>query len=212
ARRLIAERAPLKKVRDRFEKLEPARGHPEIFEAIRRANARKFRGSEAWLKAIESVKNAVDLPFDEGIVKERQMFMALLATTQSKAQRHVFFAERQAAKIADVGPDEPIRPIRSVGVIGAGTMGGGIAMNFLSAGIPVTIVETSKEALDRGVAIMRRNYEATAKKGRLATSEVGERMGRLAPTLDFGALAKADLIIEAVFENMDLKKSVFERL
>ena len=137
ARRLIAERAPLKKVRDRFEKLEPARGHPEIFEAIRRANARKFRGFEAWEKAIESVKNAVDLPFDEGVVKEREMFMALLATTQSKAQRHVFFAERQAAKIADVGPDEPILPIRSVGVIGAGTMGGGIAMNFLSGGIPV---------------------------------------------------------------------------
>src|SRR5208282_652297 len=132
ARRLIAEKAPVKKVRDRSEKLEPARGHPEIFEAIRRA------------KAIESVKNAVDLQFDEGMAKERQMFMALLATTQSKAQRYVFFAERQAAKIADVGPDTPTRPIHSVGVIGAGTMGGGIAMNFLSAGIPVTIVETSR--------------------------------------------------------------------
>ena len=145
ARRLIAEKAPLKKVRDRSDKLEPARGDPEIFEAIRKANARKFRGFEAWGKAIESVRNAVDLPFDEGIVKEREMFMALLGTTQSKAQRHVFFAERQAAKIADVGPDEPTDPIRSVGVIGAGTMGGGIAMNFLAAGIPVTIVETSRE-------------------------------------------------------------------
>ncbi len=165
ARRLIAEKAPLKKVRDRSDKLEPARGHPEIFEAIRKANARKFREFEAWEKAIESVRNAVDLPFDEGVLKERQMFMALLATTQSKAQRHVFFAERQTAKIADIGPDVPTKPIRSVGVIGAGTMGGGIAMNFLSAGIPVTIVETSKEALDRGVSIMRRNYENTAKKG-----------------------------------------------
>jgi len=212
ARRLIAENAPLKKVRDRSDKLEPARGHPEIFEAIRKANARKFRGFEAWEKAIESVRNAVDLPFDEGVLKERQMFMALLATTQSKAQRHVFFAERQTGKIADIGPDEPIRPIRSVGVIGAGTMGGGIAMNFLSAGIPVTIVETSKEALDRGVAIMRRNYENTAKKGRLTMAEVEERMGKLAPSLDFGALAEADLVIEAVYENMDLKKSVFERL
>jgi 3-hydroxyacyl-CoA dehydrogenase len=212
ARRLIAERAPLKKVRDRSDKLEPARGHPEIFEAIRKANARKFRGFEAWEKAIESVRNAVDLPFDEGVLKERQMFMALLATTQSKAQRYVFFAERQTAKIADIGPDEPIRPIRSVGVIGAGTMGGGIAMNFLSAGIPVRIVETSKEALDRGVSIMRRNYENTAKKGRLTTAEVEERMGKLAPSLDFGALSEADLVIEAVFENMDLKKTVFERL
>ena len=212
ARRLIAEKAPLKKARDRSEKLEAARRQPEVFEAIRRANASKFRGFEAWEKAIESVKNAVDLSFDEGIVKERQMFMALLATTQSKAQRHVFFAERQARKIADVGPDEPTRPIRSVGVIGAGTMGGGIAMNFLSAGIPVTIVETAREALDRGVSIMRRNYENTARKGRLTMDEVEGRMGRLTPTLDFGALAEADLVIEAVYENMDLKKSVFERL
>ena len=211
-RRLIAEKAPLKKVRDRSDKLEPARGHPEIFEAIRRANARKFRGFEAWEKAIESVKNAIDLPFDEGMAKEREMFMALLATTQSKAQRHVFFAERQAAKIADIGHDEPTRPIRSVGVIGAGTMGGGIAMNFLSAGVPVTIVETSREALDGGVSIMRRNYENTARKGRLTMDEVEKRMGRLTSTLDFGALAEADLVIEAVYESMDLKKSLFERL
>ena len=131
------------------------------------------------------MRNAVELKFDEGIVKEREMFMALLQTTQSKAQRHVFFAERQAAKVADIPADEPTRPIASVGVIGAGTMGGGIAMNFLKAGIPVTIVETSKEALDRGVSIMRRNYEATAKKGRLTMSEVEERMGRLSPSLDW---------------------------
>jgi 3-hydroxyacyl-CoA dehydrogenase len=212
ARRLIAEKAPLKKARDRFEKLEPARGHPEIFEAIRKANARKFRGFEAWEKAIESVKNAVDLPFDEGVAKERAMFMALLGTTQSKAQRYVFFAERQAAKVADIPADAPTRRIAKVGVIGAGTMGGGISMNFLSAGMSVTIVETSKEALDRGVSIMRRNYEATAKKGRLTMPEVEERMGRLVPTLDFNALADADLVIEAVFEDMDLKKGVFERL
>ena len=207
ARRLIADKAPLRKVRDRSDKLEPARGHPEIFEAIRKANARKFRGFEAWEKAIESVRNAVDLKFDEGVLKERQMFMALLQTTQSKAQRHVFFAERQAAKVADIGPDVPTKPIKSVGVIGAGTMGGGIAMNFLSAGIPVTIVETSKEALDRGVSVMRRNYESTAKKGRLTMAQVEERMGRLRVPLDFGALAEADLVIEAVFENMDIKKT-----
>ncbi len=212
AKRLIAEKAPLKKVRDRFEKLEPARGHPEIFEAIRKANARKYRGFEAWEKAIESVKNAVDLPFDEGMAKERAMFMALLPSTQSKAQRYVFFAERQAAKVADIPANEPTRTIAKVGVIGAGTMGGGIAMNFLSAGIPVGIVETSKEALDRGVSIIRRNYENTAKKGRLTMPEVEERMGKLSPTLDFNALADADLIVEAVFEDMDLKKSIFERL
>jgi 3-hydroxyacyl-CoA dehydrogenase len=211
-RRLIAEKAPLKKVRDRSDKLEPARGDARIFEAVRKANARKFRGFEAWEKAIESVRNAVDLPFDEGMTKERAMFMALLGTTQSKAQRHVFFAERQAAKVADISAGEPTRGIAKVGVIGAGTMGGGISMNFLSAGIPVTIVETSKEALERGVSIIRRNYEATAKKGRLTMVEVEERMGRLVPTLEFEALADADLVIEAVFEDMELKKSVFERL
>jgi 3-hydroxyacyl-CoA dehydrogenase len=212
ARRLIAEKAPLKKARDRSDKLEPARGHPEIFEAVRKANARKFRGFEAWEKAIESVKNAVDLPFDEGMAKERALFAGLVVTTQSKAQRYVFFAERQAAKVADIPADTPTKKIAKVGVIGAGTMGGGISMNFLSAGIPVTIVETSKEALDRGVSIMRRNYENTAKKGRLTLAEVEERMGRLSPSLDFNALADADLIIEAVFEDMDLKKSIFERL
>jgi 3-hydroxyacyl-CoA dehydrogenase len=212
AGRLIAEKAPLKKVRDRSDKLEPARGHPEIFDAVRKANARKFRGFEAWEKAIESVQNAVNLPFDEGMAEERTLFAGLVVTTQSKAQRYVFFAERQAAKVADIPADTPTRKIAKVGVIGAGTMGGGIAMNFLSAGIPVAIVETSQEALDRGVSIIRRNYENTAKKGRLTTAAVEERMGRLSPTVDFNALVDVDLVIEAVFEDMDLKKGIFERL
>ena len=212
ARRLIAEKAPLKKVRDRSDKLEPARGHPEIFEAVLKANARKYRGFEAWKGAIESVENAVNLPFDEGMARERAIFSGLVVTTQSKAQRYVFFAERQAAKVADIPADTATRKIAKVGVIGAGTMGGGIAMNFLSAGIPVTIVETSKEALDRGVSIMRRNYENTAKKGRMTMAEVEERMSKLIPTLDFNALADSDLVIEAAFEDMDLKKSIFERL
>ena len=202
----------MKKVRDRSDKIEPARGHPEIFEAVAKANARKYRGFEAWKRAIEFVENAVNLPFDEGMAKERAIFSGLVVTNQSKAQRYVFFAERQAAKVADIPADTPTRKIAKVGVIGAGTMGGGISMNFLSAGIPVTIVETSKEALDRGVSIMRRNYENTAKKGRMTIAEVEERMGRLSPTLDFNALADADLVIEAVFEDMDLKKSIFERL
>jgi 3-hydroxyacyl-CoA dehydrogenase len=212
AKRLVAEKAPLKKVRDRSDKVEPARGHPEIFEAVRKANARKYRGFEAWEGVIESVKNAVDLPFDEGMEKEHAIFSRLVVTTQSKAQRYVFFAERQAAKVADIPADTPPKKITKVGVIGAGTMGGGIAMNFLSAGIPVTIVETSKEALDRGVSTMRRNYENTAKKGRMTLAQVEERMGKLNPTVDFNALADADLVIEAVFEDMDLKKSIFERL
>jgi 3-hydroxyacyl-CoA dehydrogenase len=212
AKRLAAEKAPLKKVRDRDEKLGEARARPGIYEEIRKANAKKFRGFEAWERAIQSVRNAVDLPFDEGMRREREMFMALLGGTQSKAQRHVFFAERAAAKIADIGPDVATKPIKRVGVIGAGTMGGGISMNFLNAGIPVTIVETAKEALDRGVSIMRRNYENTAKKGRMTEAEVEERMGRLTPSLDFATLKDADLVIEAVYENMDLKKEIFGRL
>jgi 3-hydroxyacyl-CoA dehydrogenase len=212
ARKLIDEKAPLRKLRDLSDKIDAARGKPEIFEAIRKANARKFRGFEAWLKAIESVKNAVDLAFDEGVAAERRMFMDLLGTTQSKAQRYVFFAERQAAKIPDVPDDAPTRPVRTVGVIGAGTMGGGISMNFLNAGIPVTIVETSQEALDRGLSIIRKNYEATAKKGRMSAADVENRMALLKGTLDFDALADKDMVIEAVFEDMAIKKDVFARL
>jgi 3-hydroxyacyl-CoA dehydrogenase len=140
------------------------------------------------------------------------MFLALLASPQSKAQRYVFFAERQTSKIPDIPASEPTRPIRAVGVIGAGTMGGGIAMNFLNAGIPVAIVETSREALDRGLKIIRRNYENTAKKGRLTMAEVEKRMADLTGTLDFSVLADKDLVIEAVFENMALKKEIFARL
>ena len=212
ALRLIAENAPLRKARDLSAKIDAARGHVEIFDAVRKANARKFRGFEAWEKAIESVKNAVDLPFEEGIAREREMFLALAATPQSKAQRYVFFAERQAAKIPDIPAGEPTRPVRGVGVVGAGTMGGGIAMNFLNVGIPVTIVEASRETLDRGLGIIRRNYENTAKKGQLTMAEVEARMANLTGALDLSALSDKDLAIEAVFEDMALKKDIFARL
>ena len=144
--------------------------------------------------------------------REREAFLTLVASTQSKAQRHVFFAERQVWKIADIPDDTPTLPVRRVGVIGAGTMGGGISMNFLNAGLPVTIVETAPAALERGVGVIRRNYEASAKKGRMSAGDVEARMALLTPTLDFGALADCDLVIEAVFENMALKKEIFGRL
>ena len=203
---------PLRRVRDLDDKIAPARGKPEIFEAIRKANARKFRGFEAWEKAIEAVRDAVELPFDEGMARERAAFLGLLTTTQSKAQRYVFFAERQVWKIADVPDDTPTLPIQKVGVIGAGTMGGGISMNFLNAGIPVTIVETQQAALDRGLGVIRKNYENTAKKGRLTAADVETRMGLLSGTLDLSALADCDLVIEAVFEDMAIKKDIFARL
>ncbi|MFC0282620.1 3-hydroxyacyl-CoA dehydrogenase NAD-binding domain-containing protein [Camelimonas abortus] len=212
ARKVLAENRPLKKVRDIQDKVEAARGKPEIFANFRKANARRFRGFEAPEANIKCIEAAVNLPFDEGMKVERKLFEGLVTGSQSAAQRYMFFAERQAAKIPDVPEDTPTLPVKKVGVIGAGTMGGGISMNFLSVGIPVTIVEATREALDRGVAIMRKNYENTAKKGRLTQEDVEKRMGLLTPSLDYNDLADCDLVIEAVFENMDIKKQVFAKL
>ncbi len=209
AEKLIADAAPLKKVRDRADKLS---ADPAVFAAFRKANARKFRGFEAPEACIQCVEAAVSMPFDEGLKFERDTIMRLMVGTQSLAQRYVFFAERQAAKIPDVPEGTPTRTIAKVGIIGAGTMGGGIAMNFVNVGIPVTIVETKQEALDRGLSVIRKNYENTARRGRLSMADVETRMGRFTPTLDLSALSDCDLIIEAVFENMEIKKEVFGRL
>jgi 3-hydroxyacyl-CoA dehydrogenase len=211
ARRLADEARPLRRVRDLNEKVEAARGRPEIFADFRKANARKFRGFRAPENIVRTVEAAVNLPFDEGMRVERELFMELLRSPESAAQRYAFFAERAAGKV-DVPEDTPTIPVERVGVIGAGTMGGGISMNFLNAGLPVTVVETSQEALDRGVATIRRNYESTAKKGRMSMADVEARMALLTPTLDFSALVDRDLVIEAVFENMEIKKDVFRRL
>jgi 3-hydroxyacyl-CoA dehydrogenase len=211
ARKVVAEKRPVVRTRDRDDKLAPARADPGLFDRFRSANARRFKGFEAPAKCLEAVRAAVTLPFDEGIQFERRTFVELLQSPQSAAQRYAFFAERQAAK-TDVPEDTQVLPIKKVGVIGAGTMGGGIAMNFLNAGLPVTIVEAKPEALDRGVGVVRRNYENTAKKGRLKPEDVETRMGLLSPTLEFDQLADCDLVIEAVFEDMAVKKDVFARL
>jgi 3-hydroxyacyl-CoA dehydrogenase len=212
ARKVIDTHMPLRKIRDLNEKIEAARGHPEIFEKVRRDYAKKFRGFEAWQSALRAVQVAVDLPFDEGMKLERQAFLDLIPTEQSRAQRYVFLAERKVWKIADVPEDTPVLPIRKVGVIGAGTMGGGISMNFLNAGIPVTIVEAAQDALERGVATIRRNYDTTAKKGRMAAADVEARMRLLSPGLDLGVLSDCDLVIEAVYEDMVIKQDVFRKL
>ena len=185
---------------------------PAAVEAFQKANGRRFRGFDAPAANIACVIKATETPFAEGIAFERAEFMKLMMGNQSAAQRHIFFAERQAAKIDDVPAETVKRPINRVGVIGAGTMGGGIAMNFLSAGIPVTIVEMAQEALDRGTGVIRKNYEATAAKGRMKPEQVEAAIGALTPTLDFDALGDCDLIIEAVYENMDVKKEIFTRL
>jgi 3-hydroxyacyl-CoA dehydrogenase len=212
ARKILAEHRPLKKIRDLNDKVEAARGRPEIFAAFRKENARKFRGFLAPEYNIRCIEAAVNLPFDEGLAVERKLFLELVTGTQSAAQRYVFFAERQVWKLPDVPDDTPEIPVAKVGVIGAGTMGGGISMNFLSAGIPVTIVETKQDALDRGIATIRKNYENTAKRGRLTMEEVEKRMALLTGTLAMEDLKDSDLVIEAVFENMDIKKQVFGKL
>lgn len=201
---------PLPKSSERQDKLNEC--NPETFETFLKENGRKFRGFDAPMKNVEAVKIACEKPYSEGVLEERRLFMELMSGTQAKAQQYFFFAERKAAKIEGLADDVRPRDIKRVGVIGAGTMGGGISMNFLSAGIPVTIVEMGQEALDRGTGLMRKNYEATASKGRMTTEQVEKAMGLLKPTLDFEALADCDLIIEAVYENMDVKKEVFGRL
>ncbi len=201
---------PLPRSSERQDKVDGV--DPQVFDDFRKANARKFKGFDAPEANIRAVRAATEKPYSEGVTEERQLFMELMSGTQSKAQQYFFFAERKAAKIDDIPEDTKPRDIKRVGVIGAGTMGGGISMNFLSAGIPVTIVEMGKEALDRGTGVMRKNYEASAAKGRFTSDQVEKAMGLLTPTLDFDALAGCDLIIEAVYENMDVKKEVFGRL
>jgi 3-hydroxyacyl-CoA dehydrogenase len=212
AGKLVADGRPLKRVRDLDDKVAAARAKPEVFAAFRKANAKKFRGFLAPEYNIRAVEAAVAQPFDDGLATERKLFTELMTGTQSAAQRHVFFAERQVWKIPDVPDDTPTIPIKKVGIIGAGTMGGGIAMNFANLGMPVTIVETKQDALDRGLGVVRKNYERSTKSGRLTMADVDERMKLFTGTLDLAALADCDLVIEAVFENMDVKHEVFGKL
>ena len=190
----------------------PVRGDAGVIEQLKATNARKWKGFDAPYANLACVGAATRLSFDEGLKFERGEFLKLMGGSQSAAQRYMFFAERQAAKIDGLPKDIALRKIDKVGVIGAGTMGGGISMNFLTAGIPVTIVEMVQENLDRGVSVIRKNYEASAAKGRFTTEKVEMMMAALTPTLSLDDLADCDLIIEAVYESMDVKKEVFGKL
>ena len=190
----------------------PVFGDVAVIEQLKTANAKRWRGFEAPYANLACVEAATRLPFEEGLAFEREQFMKLMFGSQSAAQRHIFFAERQAAKIDGLPKDTQLRDIKKVGVIGAGTMGGGIAMNFLQKGIPVTIVEMAQDALDRGLGVIRKNYDASAAKGRFKPEQVDQMMGILTPTLNLDDLADCDLIIEAVYENMDVKKDIFGKL
>ncbi len=170
------------------------------------------RNLPAPLKCVDAVAAAASMEFEDGLRRERALFKELMVTRESRALIHAFFAEREAAKLPDVPEDTPVRPIAKAAVIGAGTMGGGIAMNFMNAGIPVTVLEIGRDALERGVATIRKNYENSLKKGKLSREELERRASRLSTTLDYAAVADADIVIEAVFEDMEVKKGVFEKL
>ncbi|TKT80963.1 3-hydroxyacyl-CoA dehydrogenase NAD-binding domain-containing protein [Aquamicrobium sp. LC103] len=199
-------------VRDRNDKIEAARADLASFDAAVKEATRKSRGLEAPLACAEAVRNAITLDFDAALKKERELFLKLVAGDQSRAQRHLFFAEREAAKVPGIGKDVAPRQVARVGVIGAGTMGGGIAMSFVNGGLPVTVLEMSEEALDRGFATIEKNYAISVARGSLSEEVKQERMARFSRTTDYADLADCDLIVEAVFEEMDVKKQVFGKL
>ena len=207
-RQLLVDNAPLRKLRD----LAVPDAQDGLFDQFEQSIARKQRGFKAPFSCIKAVKAAVELPFEKGVERERELFFELLVSPESAAQRHVFFAEREVAKVPGLDKNTPKREINQVAVIGAGTMGGGIAMNFANAGIPVRLLEVKEDALERGVAVIRKNYENTAKKGRITDEQVEQRMALIQPTLSYDDLSDVDLVIEAVFENMDVKEAVFSEL
>lgn len=183
-----------------------------FFDGFRASIARRTRGYFAPERCIRCVEAAVKLPLKEGLDAERHNFQECFTNPQSRALQHVFFAERQVSRVPGIDKETPRRDIKRVGIIGAGTMGGGIAMNFANIGMPVTILEVQQEALERGLGVVRKNYERTASKGKLTAEQVEERMGLFTGTMDYADLADCDLIIEAVFETMDIKKKVFTAL
>jgi 3-hydroxyacyl-CoA dehydrogenase len=196
----------------RTSELPPPAADPSLFAGYRKQLARRARGQIAPQKIIDCVEAATMLPFPEGLQKERETFLELMAGPQSAAMRHLFFAEREAARVRDLPKDTPERSIESVGVIGAGTMGSGIAMNFANAGLPVTLLEVNDDALARGLEAIAKNYAGGVKRGKLSEAEAIERRGRIRGTTEYDQLGGADLIVEAVFENLSLKQDIFERL
>ena len=212
ARKVLAEKRPLRKLRDDDSKLAAAKADRSIFTKAVAAMTKKSRGLEAPFAAADAVGAAIDLPFDEGLKIERDAFIKLVNGDQSKAQRHAFFAEREAAKVAGVPAGTKPRPVERVAIIGAGTMGGGIAMSFANAGVPVTLIETGEEQLKRGMGIMQKNWEATAARGGIPADAPAKRMALINGVVGLENVGDADLVIEAVFETMAIKREVFGKL
>jgi 3-hydroxyacyl-CoA dehydrogenase len=212
ARKVLAEKRPLRKLRDDDSKLAAAKADKSIFTNAAAAANKRNRGLEAPLAAAEAVSHSLDMPFDAALTAERDLFLKLMNGDQSKAQRYAFFAEREAAKVSGVPDGTKARKVEQVAIIGAGTMGGGIAMSFANAGIPVTLIETGDEQLKRGLGIMQKNYEATAARGGIPADARAKRMGLIKGVVGIENVKDADLIIEAVFETMAIKKEVFGKL
>jgi 3-hydroxyacyl-CoA dehydrogenase len=212
ARRVLAEKRPLTRARDREDKLAALRANPANFDTLAAPYSKRARALHAPASALESLRNALTLPIDQALEIERATFMRLRDGEQSKAQRHIFFAEREAAKVPDLPRDIKPREIARAAVIGAGTMGSGIAMCFANAAIPVTVVEASADALKRGLDTIAKNYKATVARGGLDADEMDRRMALFNPITDFEAVSDADIVIEAVFEEMGVKKEVFGKL
>jgi len=210
AEELVASGGPLQRA-DKIT-LDATKFDDEYFAAFRKSVARRTRGMHAPERAIQAVEAAVNLPFADGVKRERELIQECFADPQSKALQHVFFAERQATKVPGLSSDVELKSIASVGIIGAGLMGGGIAINFANIGIPVTILEVNDEALEKGLGIIRKNYEATARRGLISNAQVDECMEQITGTTEYGDLANADLVIEAAFENMEIKKTIFKTL
>jgi 3-hydroxyacyl-CoA dehydrogenase len=210
AQGLVAQKAPLRKVRDI--NVDAGKLPAGFFDEARKHIAKEKKNLFAPQRIVDALEAAATLPFERGMARERELFLQCAQNSQSKALQHVFFAERRAANVPNLDKSVTKRDIKSVAIIGAGTMGGGIAMNFLNVGIPVTLLEMTQEALDRGIGVIRKNYENTASKGKLTLEQVQQRMGLLKPTLSYADLTQADLIIEAVFETMAIKKDVFGKL
>jgi 3-hydroxyacyl-CoA dehydrogenase len=212
ARRVVAEGKPPRTTRDLTRKLGDTQANAAALTEVREAIKKKARGLLAPLKATEAVEAAARLPFAEGMKKEAELFRECLFSDQSRALIHIFFAERETVKVPGLSKDTPRIPIRRAAVVGAGTMGGGITMTYANAGIPVLLKEVSQEALDRGLATIKRNYATSVQKGRLTQAQVDERLARIAPTLSYERFLEADIVVEAVFEGMALKKQVFAEL
>jgi len=210
--RRVADTRPLPRIRDRHEKLEEAKADPGIFDAMRKSIARRARNQKAPYHCIAAVEAACSMPFDEGTQRERELFDELENSAEARALRYAFFAEREVAKLPDIPRETALRPIETAAIVGAGTMGGGIAMSFAEFGFPVKLLEVSQEALDRGLARIRSNYETSVRRGSLTEAEMERRLKLIQPVKSYDDIAQCDVVIEAVFERIPVKEEVFKRL